>query len=251
MKRMMVWVLGLLAMFATSFAFANATATSAAGSVSAITSAGTSRVVRVGDTLKQGETVITGASSSAVLKFEDGQIAALGANSRLVITRYEYNAQGKSGNILLSLLSGGMRAITGLVGRSQPNNVSYRAGNYTIGIRGTDIYIAVVGGEVAVTVEEGVITFTIGNRTITVNAGQGVFVGADGQPRVDVITAIVQYLQANAQSLLNNLQGPRTLTIPPTEGAAAGQDVTVTTGQTPGAGGPTSPGGGGTASPSR
>jgi len=245
MKRTIVWLLGLVAMLASSFAFANAIASNVAGSVSAITTAGVSHVVREGDSLKQGYTVVTGASSSVVLKFEDGQIAALGANSRMVITRYEFDSQKQSGNILLSLVSGGMRAITGILGRAQPKNVTYRAGNYTIGIRGTDVFIAVNGANVAVTVETGEITFTVGNRTITVTAGQGVVIGPDGQPRVDVVTAIVQYLQANDQTLLNNLNGPRNIDIPagiiPGPGGVGGaQSVTVT---------PT-PGGGGSASPS-
>ena len=70
-------------------------------------------------------------------------------------------------------------------------------------------------------------------------------IGPDGQPRVDVVTAIVQYLQANDQTLLNNLNGPRNIDIPagiiPGPGGVGGaQSVTVT---------PT-PGGGGSASPS-
>ena len=254
MKRIIVWVVGLMATLATSLAFANATAFSVSGSVSAQAGVGASRVVRQGDTLRAGDTVSTGRASSAVLRFEDGQIAALSANSRLVIQTFDYNAQAKSGNIVLSLLNGGMRAITGLIGRNQPSRVTYRAGNYTIGIRGTDVEIATDGGNVVVTVTDGVISFTFGTQTITVPAGEGVNARTDGTFQQAAIATIIQQLQATAagQALLNSLGG-----IPAITGAvgqaAAGRGGLFTpdgsgTGSTPGPNAPGGSGGGGTAS---
>ena len=116
--------------------------------------------MRQGDEVAQGDTVITGANSSAVLKFDDGQVVALTANSRMTITAYQYNPATESGNVLLSLVTGGMRAITGLIGRRSPSQVAYRAATATIGIRGTDGTIATNGTDVVVTVTDGVMTFT-------------------------------------------------------------------------------------------
>ena len=250
MKRVMIWVLGVMASLVTSLAFANATAITINGNVSAQMGAGGVRVVRQGDTLRAGDTVNTSAGSSAVLRFEDGQIAVLGANSRMVIQRYEYNAPARSGNIVLNLLSGGMRAITGFIGRAAPQNVAYKAGNYTIGIRGTDVNIATDQGNVAVTVNEGSITFTIGNQTYTVSAGDGAFIRTDGSVRTDVISAIVQYVQANAPTLNQILQNtasvPVSVTVPGPGAGTPGETVTGTITSTPS--GPTSTGGGGTAS---
>jgi hypothetical protein len=73
---------------------------------------------------------------------------------------------------LLSLVQGGMRAVTGLIGKNSPTNVSYRAATATIGIRGTDVNIATNGKDVLVSVNDGVITFSYQGQTITIPAGQ-------------------------------------------------------------------------------
>jgi hypothetical protein len=240
MKRALVWILGLMATLATTLAFANATATTVSGTVSAQTGSAASRVVRQGDTLRAGDTVSTGPASSAVLKFEDGQIAALGPNSRMVIQAFEYNAQAKTGNIVLNLLSGGMRAITGLIGKASPEKVTYRAGNYTIGIRGTTVDIATTAGNVVVTVNEGSITFTVGGKTYTVTAGNGAFMSGN-TVRTDTIEAIVNYVQANQPALNQSLEGAGragvdiSQAVPSTPGATGQQQPTYTL--TPGSGG--------------
>jgi hypothetical protein len=237
---MMVWVLGVVMSLMASLAFASATAVTITGNVTAQTGAAAVRVVRQGDILRTGDVVTTAAGSSAVLWFEDGQIAALGPNSKLAIQTYEFNPQAKTGNILLNLLQGGMRAVTGLIGQANPQRVTYKAGNYTIGIRGTDVTIAVQGIQVVVTVETGVITFTVGNQVITVNAGQGALVGADGKVSTGTVSAIVQSI-ANNPTLLNSLQQPGALPLPIT--TAAGTQATATVTSTPT---PTSPPGTGT-----
>ena len=258
MKRMMVWVFGGLAMLSASFAFANATATSVTGTVRAQMGVAEMRTLRTGDTVRSGDTVITGPGSSAVLRFEDGQIAALGANSRLVVQAFDYNATTKSGNIVLNLLAGGMRAVTGLIGRSSPSSVKYRAGNYTIGIRGTDVNIAFDGGNALVTVLDGVITFTYGTQTITVPAGEGVNARTDGSFQQGAINEIVRQLQQTpaGQQLLNSIQGLSSLSLAVSNAAAGtsgtvtvpgGQDGTPTfsSGSTPSTSGPSGSAGGG------
>jgi hypothetical protein len=247
----MVWVLGLMASLATSLVFANATASSVTGNVSAQTGTAAARVVREGDTVRAGDTVFTGARSSAVLRFEDGQIAALGPNSRMVIQAFEYNAQAKTGNIVLNLLSGGMRAITGLIGRSQPQRVTYKAGNYTIGIRGTDVNIATDQGNVVVTVTDGLISFTFGTQTITVPAGDGVNARTDGTFQQAAIAQIIQQLQSTpeGQQLLNSIQGVQTLQAAIAAAAAGREGAVITPGTpTPNPSGPTGTAGGGSAS---
>lgn len=183
-------LLALWVLLFAGLALANtATITAARGTVQAQAGTAPARVLRVGDLVRQGDTVITGAASSAVLRFEDGQVSALTANSRMTITAYQYNPQTQSGNILLSLIDGGMRAITGLIGNRTPSNVAYRAASATIGIRGTDVTIVTAQGNVVVTVNAGVISFQRVNVTTgqpigqptTVNAGEAAAALASGQ----------------------------------------------------------------------
>ena len=183
MKKLSVF-LALLALFFAELALAaGAVVTSTTGTVSVQTGQATPRTLRTGDQVAQGDTIITGGNSAAVLKFDDGQVVALTANSRMQVTAYAYNPATESGNVLLSLVTGGMRAITGLIGRRAPSQVAYRAATATIGIRGTDTTIATSEGNVVVTVSEGSISFAFQGQVLTINAGEAVL-ARPGQPVV-------------------------------------------------------------------
>lgn len=199
-------LLALMAFFFADWALANAVVTSVTGTAQAQLGTAPARQLRQGDEVGQGATVSTGANSSLVLKFDDGQVAALTANSRMTITAYQYNPQTQSGNVLLSLIDGGMRAITGLIGRRTPSQVAYRAATATIGIRGTDVVIATAAGNVVVTVNEGSITFTFAGQTITVPAGQGAFT-REGRITPGAAQQVVSQLPANLQQIIGGVQG--------------------------------------------
>ncbi len=180
MKKLSV-LLALMALLLCDAAFgAVAIVTSLTGEVQAQSGGNAPRALRRGDEVVQGDTVFTGAASSVVLKFDDGQVAALTANSRMQVTAYAYDPAARTGNVLLSLVVGGMRAITGLIGHNQPGKVNFRAATATIGIRGSDGSIVTDGKNVAVIVTDGAFTFSLGGETIVIPAGRGAF-GADSK----------------------------------------------------------------------
>jgi hypothetical protein len=250
-------LLGFVVLALTELVFANAVATNVTGNVTVQTGSAAGRQVRLGDEVRQGDTVVTGAGSSLVLKFDDGLVAALTANSRMTITNYQYNPQARTGNILLSLVNGGMRAVTGLIGRNSPQNVSYRAASATIGIRGTDVIIGTDGGNVVVKVVEGAISFTFQGKTINVPAGQGVNANANGTFNTGAADAIAKQAP---QSVLDAVGGVEKLSALISQ-AQPGQPRSGTDSQlqsgtsvisTPSTGTTTGSGsGGGTGSPSR
>jgi len=175
MKRLSV-ILALLALLFTDFALAaGAVVTSVTGLAQVQSSGNAARVLRQGDEVNQGETVSTGANSSIVMKFDDGQIAALTSNSRMVVSSYRYDPAGESGNVLLSLITGGMRTITGLIGRRNPNNVAYRAATATIGIRGTDNTTVTDGENVLETVFDGAVVFQNGDLVVVITKDEAFF----------------------------------------------------------------------------
>jgi hypothetical protein len=224
MKRVSAF-LALVALLFAGLAFANtATVTSSTGTVQVKTGTAPARVLRTGDLVRQGDTVTTGPVSSAVLKFEDGQVAALTANSTMTVTAYQYNPQTGGGSVLLSLINGGMRAITGLIGRRTPNNVAYRAATATVGIRGTDVTIVTSQGNVVVTVTEGIISFAFpGRPAVTVPAGQGVNARTDGTFQQGAAQSIIQSLPPDIQQLIGGIS---TLTVA-IQAAAAGTPTTI------------------------
>ena len=204
MKKLSVFV-ALMALFFTDLALAaSAAVTAVTGSAQVQTGTSSPRTLRQGDEVSQGDTVVTGANSSLVLKFDDGQVAALTANSRMTISSYAYNPATESGNVLLSLVSGGMRAITGLIGRRSPSQVAYRAATATIGIRGTDATMATDGTNVVVTVSEGSVTYSFQGATLTLTAGEAVY-SRPGQPPVrGTIAQVLPQTPPAIQAAVNN-----------------------------------------------
>lgn len=160
---------------------------------------GAARNLRTGDAVNAGETISTGPNSRLALRFDDGQLVSLTSNSSFRIDTYTYNrTEPERSSVLLSLLSGGMRAITGAIGKARPQAVAYRAGNATIGIRGTDVTFAIAGGNLIVNVSTGQISFvpSSGAAPVSVTAGNGVFSNSQtGMVSVGNATAVAQAIQ--------------------------------------------------------
>lgn len=118
----------------------------------------------LGDVVGSGWMVNTGPDSYAVLRFDDGQLVALQSSTTFRIDSYKYEqASPGTGQVLLSLLKGGLRAISGLVVNTNRSAFALRTSTATIGIRGTDLmtvsfqgtYTQVLSGSVSVTTSAG------------------------------------------------------------------------------------------------
>lgn len=202
MKKISV-LIGLLALFFANLALAgSAVVTSVTGLAQVQTGPAAPRVLRQGDELSQGDTVSTGANSSVVLKFDDGEVAALTANSRMLVSNYNYNPGTGIGNVFLSLVSGGMRAVTGLIGRRTPSNVAYRAATATIGIRGTDATMVTNGTDVVVTVTEGSVIVKYQGAEFVVSAGNAIWLRPGANPVTGTIAAVTGQLPVGFQDTI-------------------------------------------------
>jgi hypothetical protein len=97
------------------------------------------------------------ANSKAQLRMADDALISLQQNSVLQISQYRYQ-KGKPGNsALLELLSGGMRTITGAIGKNNKKAYELRTPLATIGIRGTDYEVQIVANGMYVAVWDGII----------------------------------------------------------------------------------------------
>ncbi len=105
------------------------------------------RKLQPGDRIDSSQTVMTGAGSSASMVLRDGTVMALGPASQLDLRRFQYDSTTQQGNVVLSLLKGSMRMITGLIGKNNHNAVNLTARTTTIGIRGTDFIVSLDEGE--------------------------------------------------------------------------------------------------------
>lgn len=82
-----------------------------------------------------GDVIETANRSFAVVVFTDKSKVTLQPNSELDVEDFEAAVGEES--IILELVKGGLRAITGQVGKRRPEKVSVRARTITVGIRGT------------------------------------------------------------------------------------------------------------------
>ncbi len=127
--------------------------------------------LKIGDTIESGAVLSTGDKSTAVVKFEDGQIVVLLPKTRFAVTNYRYNAkQVKDSNIAFQLLQGGLRFVTGMIGSTNHNAFKLTVGTATIGIRGSDVttFYDAIANIVTVAVKEGAaeLTNSLGSQTI-------------------------------------------------------------------------------------
>lgn len=145
------------------------------GTVIAQVGTGPEQTLRPGDTVRQGTTISTGQGSHVVLRFDDGQMVALKSLSRFTLESYRYDAKDPgAGQIIMSLLSGGMRAITGLVANTNRSAFALKTPVATIGIRGTDFFAALSQG-LYNQVKAGVISVSSTKGTEVFGAGQYAF----------------------------------------------------------------------------
>lgn len=111
------------------------------GRASAATLDGNLRRLDQGQAVNSGDTVITATSSFVRMKLSDGGYVVLRPNTRFQIADYNYTDKPEESRSVFSLLKGGFRAVTGIIGKRNRNAVSYRTSVATIGIRGTDLEV--------------------------------------------------------------------------------------------------------------
>lgn len=98
-----------------------------------------SHTLKKGDPVLESDTVTTSTNSSAHIKMRDGGFIAIRPDSKLTFDSFIFSgAEDGNERSFFSLLRGGIRAITGMIG--QKNKSSYRiaTATATIAIRGTD-----------------------------------------------------------------------------------------------------------------
>ncbi len=130
----------LLAVYAgTVFAAAAGHVQFVIGDVKLITKTGVTRALVKGGEVDEGDRIVTAAGASAQIKMVDGGFIAVRPNTDLRIDTYHYVGRndGKE-SAILSLLKGGFRTITGIIGHTDKKNYLIKTATATIGIRGTD-----------------------------------------------------------------------------------------------------------------
>ncbi|MDQ7090673.1 MAG: FecR family protein [Methylococcales bacterium] len=96
----------------------------------------------VGSPLYSGDQLSSQKNSSAVIAFRDGERITVEAKTEYVIKQYQYQQENQEDKVIHKLIVGGMRVLTGKIGKVKKENYKINTPVATIGIRGTgfDLY---------------------------------------------------------------------------------------------------------------
>lgn len=96
------------------------------------------RTLGKGLPLREGDRLTTSDGGSAIIRLEDGTRMTVRPNSELVLQQYQFKDNASDNSMLMQLVRGGFRAVTGLIAKGSPNAARVQTSTATIGIRGTD-----------------------------------------------------------------------------------------------------------------
>lgn len=116
----------------------------AKGHFKAVSTAKTERSLSRSSLLYLHDTLITDKNSQAQIVFTDNSLMLFRPNTTFHITNYHFDAKNPAdtdNNYQMKLVSGGLRTVTGWVGKTTPDHYAVDTPVATIGVRGTDFSI--------------------------------------------------------------------------------------------------------------
>ena len=114
--------------------------------------AGGLRIIEIKGPIYMGDVITTDRRGQVQIIFVDDTKFVVGANSKVTIDAFVFNANKTAQDVSISAVKGAFRFITG---KSPKDNYSIRTPSMTIGVRGTAFDLAVRPGESMVVVYEG------------------------------------------------------------------------------------------------
>lgn len=167
----------------------------ASGEVAVRGASGAPRPAVIGMSIESGDTITT-LDGRAQIKFLDGGLISLQPTSEFKITDYRFQDGAKNGNSsVFNLIKGGVRAITGLIGRREKAAYMLQTDVATIGIRGTEFQALLCASSckepdgLYVHTGEGTIFVRNAIGEIDVGKGQTAYVASpDAAPQITTTT---------------------------------------------------------------
>jgi hypothetical protein len=140
MKPILLIAALLFSCLGTAFAAPAGEITHLSGILSVKRADGTAKILAVKSQVDEGDTLTTEKDTYARIKFVDGAEVVLRPDSQFKVESYRFEeAKPEGDNIFVSLLKGGLRSVTGLVGKRNKEKIAYKTPTATIGIRGTHL----------------------------------------------------------------------------------------------------------------
>ncbi len=94
--------------------------------------------------LNREDTITTAPGASVRVVLSDNSVLDVDGGSEIQLSDYSFNPDEPSANTSkVNVLSGTLRYVSGRIAKDDPENISFTAGNSTIGVRGSYISISV------------------------------------------------------------------------------------------------------------
>ena len=147
----------------------------AVGGATATGSDGRVRPLQKGSDILVGDLIDTG-KGRVQLRFLDGAQMALQPDTNFKVEEFRFAQKGEGNDgVVMNLIKGGMRTITGIIGRSNRAAYSLKTPSATIGIRGTE-FTAEMRDTLRAFCVQGLIFLGNGGGGLLLSSGQGAFV---------------------------------------------------------------------------
>jgi len=99
--------------------------------------------VAPGVRLEPGDVLVTGSDGRMGITFIDGTRMALGPNSRVTLTTFQYDRTRQTGSFVTSVDRGSLGVVSGLIAKSQRDAMRVRTPTSMLGVRGTRFVVNV------------------------------------------------------------------------------------------------------------
>ena len=159
-------------------------------------------------TLRAGDVIVTQSGGQLVLKLDDGALLLVRDSARVRLETLAAQAELKQPAQVLRIVVGGLRFVTGLIGKQQPAAVRILTPTATVGIRGTDLDVLV--REIAqidtlpgtyVQVNSGAVVLSAGDQNVELVPTQTGFAGEPIMTRSGVQQATLGRISQAAPGL--------------------------------------------------
>ena len=170
------------------FAAAAATVEFIWGTAYAVSISAEKRDLEKGSPVHVGDRVVS-ETARVQLRFTDGGFVSLSPNSEFRVNAYSYSGKpdGRE-RVAMELIRGGLRTISGLIGKANRSKYEMKTNVATIGIRGTE-YTVVYGKSVSGTVSAGAIAVCNSGGCLDVIHGQSYYIADENTKPVFISKA--------------------------------------------------------------
>jgi len=195
------------------------------GEVRVISADGKAQLLYKGLAINEGDTLASAANASAQIKMVDDGLILLRADTTLQIKTFRYHGQADGSEMgVLSLLKGGLRVISGVIGKINRDKYKIATPTAVIGIRGTDhepMFIPdPAPGQTPLAapgtydkVNEGATVISTASGSVVINPGKAGFVPND--------ITVAPFVLSNIPEFYKTLPAANEPAIPPLPAAPA------------------------------